>query len=340
MLKDTVKALSSLYGISGREESVREYIISQIEGTADYRVDNLGNLIVFKKGAKTPKNKVMLDAHMDEVGMVATYITSDGLIRFTTAGGINTKALIGKNVLVGEKKVNGVIGIVPIHLVDDGDRRKIPEKESLYVDIGASDADEAGEYVKPGDAIYFDSDYVEFGDGFIKGRALDDRVGCAILLEMLKSDLPFDMYFSFSVQEEVGTRGAAASAFSVNPDYAVAVETTTASDIPGVEGEKQVCRLGGGAVVSFMDRGTVYNHELFTRAFELAEEKNIKMQTKTMVAGGNNAAAIHKSAGGVKVLTVSVPCRYLHSPACVIKWEDVEESSRAVMALAEEFADA
>lgn len=340
MLKDTVKALSSLCGISGREESVRECIISQIEGTADYRVDNLGNLIVFKKGAKTPKNKVMLDAHMDEVGMVATYITSDGLIRFTTAGGINTKALIGKNVLVGEKKVNGVIGIVPIHLVDDGDRRKIPEKESLYVDIGASDADEAGEYVKPGDAIYFDSDYVEFGDGFIKGRALDDRVGCAILLEMLKSDLPFDMYFSFSVQEEVGTRGAAASAFSVNPDYAVAVETTTASDIPSVEGEKQVCRLGGGVVVSFMDRGTVYNHELFTRAFELAEEKNIKMQTKTMVAGGNNAAAIHKSAGGVRVLTVSVPCRYLHSPACVIKWEDVEESSRAVMALAEEFADA
>ncbi len=340
MLKETVKSLSELYGISGRENEVRDYIISEIKDYADYSVDPLGNLIVFKKGAETPKNKVMLDAHMDEVGFIVTYITDGGLLRFANAGGINTKSFLGRAVRVGKNKIPGVVGLVPVHLVDKAKSRSIPDKDSLCIDIGASTKEEALEYVKPGDSVYFDSDYVEFGENRVKCRALDDRAGCAILVEMIKSDLAYDMYFTFTVQEEIGTRGAQAAAFTVAPDYAICVETTTASDIPGVENEKQVCLLGKGAVVSFMDRSTLYGKELFENAFKLAARHGIKVQTKTVVAGGNNAGAIHKSRGGVKVLTVSVPCRYLHSPSCVIDFSDVEESYKLIKLLAEEYANA
>ncbi len=340
MLKQTVKELSALYGISGRENEIREYIIGKIAAYCEYSIDPLGNIIAFKKGAKAAKNKVMLDAHMDEVGLMVTYICDNGLLKFTKVGGINSKVLLGRTVKVGKNRLTGVIGIKPVHLTDRADERKIPDDDELYIDIGASSREEAAALVRPGDEVCFDSALVEFGDGFMKARALDDRVGCAILIEMITSEQPSDLWFSFSVQEEVGTRGAAASAFTIAPDYSVAVETTTASDIPGVEDEKRVCLLGGGAVVSFMDRGTVYNKELFDRAFELAGEKNIKIQTKTVVAGGNDSAAIHKSGKGVRALTVSVPCRYLHSPSCVIKWSDAEESLKLVQALAAEFADA
>jgi endoglucanase len=140
------------------------------------------------------------------------------------------------------------------------------------------------------------------------------------------------------VQEEIGTRGATTSAYTVKPDYAIVIETTTASDIPDTPENKKVCKVGKGAVVSFMDRGTVYSKELFDKAFEFAEKKGIRCQPKTLVAGGNDAGAIHKSRGGVKTLAVSVPCRYLHSPACVIKYSDVEESLGLIIAMAEEMA--
>ncbi len=340
MLKEYVRQLSTLNGISGRENEVRDCIIGQIKDYADYKTDPLGNLIVFKKGRKTPKNKVMLDAHMDEVGFIVTYICDNGLLKFSNVGGVNTKVFLGKTVKVGKDFITGVVGIVPVHLTEKDKLRDIPEKDSLYIDIGATSRDEALEYVRPGDSVYFDSDYVEFGENRIKSKALDDRVGCAILIDMIKSDLEYDLYFSFSVQEEIGTRGAAASSFEIAPDYAVCVETTTASDIPGVEDEKRVCLLGGGGVVSFMDRSTLYNKELFDRAFEIAEKNNVNIQTKTVVAGGNNAGAIHKSRGGVKVLTVSVPCRYLHSPSCVIDWNDVEHCKALIRLLSTEFANA
>ena len=181
-------------------------------------------------------------------------------------------------------------------------------------------------------------DFVEFGDGFIKAKALDDRAGCAILIELIRSELEYDTWFSFSVQEEIGTRGAQTSAFTIAPDYAIAVETTTAADISGVKDDKRVCICGEGGAVSFMDRRTIYSRELFDKAFEVAKEKNILCQPKTVVAGGNNAGAIHKSRGGVKTLTVSVPCRYLHSPGCVIKYSDAIESMKLIGAMAEEFA--
>lgn len=335
---EMIKELCALPGISGRENAVRDYIIEKIKDYAECSVDPLGNLIVFKKGKNPAKNKVMLDAHMDEVGMMITAITPEGFLRFVKVGGIDSRVMLGRAVKVGDKGVNGVIGIKPVHLVEKGQDADIPKADDLYIDIGAKSKEEAAEYVRPGDAAWFDSDFVEFGDGFIKAKALDDRAGCAILIELIRSELEYDTWFSFSVQEEIGTRGAQTSAFTIAPDYAIAVETTTAADISGVKDDKRVCICGEGGAVSFMDRRTIYSRELFDKAFEVAKERNIRCQPKTVVAGGNNAGAIHKSRGGVKTLTVSVPCRYLHSPGCVIKYSDAVESLKLIGAMAEEFA--
>ncbi|MBO5410618.1 MAG: M42 family peptidase [Clostridia bacterium] len=335
---ELIKELSNLPGISGRENSVRDYIIEKIKDYAEYSVDPLGNLLVFKKGKNRPSNKVMIDAHMDEVGYLVTGFTADGCLNVINAGGIDPRVVIGRAAFVGKNAVQGVFGIKPGHLLDSVENIPVPKTDALYIDIGAKDRAEAEEYVSLGDSVWFDSDFVEFGDGFVKAKALDDRVGCALMIEMIRSELEYDMWFSFSVQEEIGTRGAATAAFTIAPDYAIAVETTTAADVSGVKDEKRVCICGNGGVVSFMDRSTLYSKDLFDRAFEIAKEKNIAIQTKTVVAGGNDSGAIHKSRGGVKVLTVSVPCRYLHSPGCVIKYTDALVSLKLVKALAEDFA--
>lgn len=336
---EIIKELSLLDGTSGREEKIREYLISKLPESAEYSVDAMGNLIVFVKGNKPAKNKVMLAAHMDEVGMIVTYITDDGLIKFSNVGGIETAALLGKRVKVGDSGLPGVIGVVPIHLRRGDDELKMPKNSELYIDVGADKKEDLDGLVSLGDKVVFDSGCVEFGS-LLKGKALDDRAGCALMLDMIISGVEYDTWFAFTVQEEVGCRGAAAAAFNIEPDYAVVIETTTAADISGVSGEKQVCKLGSGAVIPFMDGASVYNLDLYKLAGRLAEEKGFKMQTKTVVAGGNDARTISNSRGGVKTLTVSFATRYLHSPSCVIAKSDIDQMRLAVKNIAEEFANA
>lgn len=335
------KDLSLIDGISSREDDVRNYIIDNIKDdkSCSFIIDNLGNLIVEKKGKTVPQNKIMIDAHMDEVGLIVSYITSDGFLKFHNVGGINEKVLLGRTVKVND--LTGVIGIKPIHLVPKDKSKNIPEMEDLCIDIGATSREEAEKYVSLGDSVSFVSEYTEFGKNneFIKAKALDDRLGCAVMLDLLLSEMEYDVTFTFTVQEEVGCKGAITATNRVNPDYAIALECTTASDVSGFDGEKKVCALLGGAVVSFMDRATVYPRDLYRKAMSVAKEKNIKAQTKTMVAGGNNAGQIHKSSDGVKCLAVSVPCRYLHSPSCVINKSDVEEVKKLVVELVELFAN-
>ena len=320
---EILKELCSLPGISGREDKVRDYIISKIDGFCEYEVDPLGNLIAFKKGAKTPENRIMFDAHTDEVGLIVTGVDSDGFIKFTNVGGVETEVIIGRNVRIGEKNIPGVLGIKPVHLIEKDEEQELPKKDDLYIDIGVKTKEEALSLVSLGEEIHFESEFIEFGDGFIKSKAIDDRAGCAVMIDLIRSELEYDCYFSFSVQEEVGLRGAGVSSFTVNPDYAIVLESTTAADISGVRGEKRVCVCGSGGAISFMDRATVYDIDLYRKALEVAKANNIKAQTKTRVAGGNDAGSIHKSRGGVKVLTISVPTRYLHSPCCVCKYEDI-----------------
>lgn len=339
---ETLKTLCTLDGTSGREEDVRNYIISRIEGKCEYTVDPLGNILAFKKGANVPKNKVMLSAHMDEVGFIVTYITDDGYIKFATVGGIDSKVIAGRTVKFSQSKkpVYGVIGLKAVHLIENSEKGKVPSVSQMCIDIGASSKEEAEKYVSIGDSAYFVSSAQEFGDNKFKAKAIDDRFGCSVLIKMIETVLPYDAHFAFLVQEEVGLRGAGSAAYTIKPDYAIVLESTTAADVAGVHGADCVCKLGSGAVVSFMDRSTVYNHEMFKGAFEIAKKNSIACQAKTMVAGGNDAGAIHKSCGGVKTITVSLPCRYIHSGTSVADKRDMKSCADLAVALYEEYANA
>lgn len=318
---ENLKELCLLNGISGDEKSVREYIISQIKDyVQSYTVDNLGNLIVFKKGKSSSDKNVLVSAHMDEVGLIATYINYDGTIKFDTVGGINPDVIIGRQVSVNG--LFGVVGTQAIHNIPQSQRGKEPNVQEMYVDIGTNSKEETLKYVSLGDSINFFSKYENFGNDYIKSKALDDRVGCAILIDLIKSNLEFDTYFTFVVQEEVGLRGSKVASYTVNPDYAIVLEGTTAGDIGGSVGEKKVCTIGDGAVVSFMDRRTIYDKELYRLCFDISKENNIPCQTKTMVAGGNDSGSIHISRGGVRTIAISVPCRYIHSGASVMALSD------------------
>lgn len=336
---ENLKELCELNGVSGGENKVREYIIDKIKDKADYSVDKLGNIIAFKKGLTVPKNKIMIDAHMDEVGLIITSIQSDGTLTFAEVGGIDPSVVIGRQVTVGAEELNGVVGAKAVHNLSADEREQPAKMESLYIDIGAADREEAEKYIALGDYAYFISEYTEFGNDVIKAKAIDDRFGCALMIDLINSELPYDLYFTFTVQEEIGLRGAKTAAYTVNPDIAIAVEATTAADIDGVAEQKQVCKMGNGAVVSFMDRGTMYNRDLYNIAFEQAKKKNIPCQTKSVIAGGNNSGAIHTTRGGIKTIAVSVPCRYLHSASSVANKNDMKACADMVNAIIEKAAE-
>ena len=302
---NTLKELCRLRGVSGDEDEVRRYIEEKAAPCADgVRTDALGNLIVFKKGKKPAGNRLMLAAHMDEVGIIITRITDEGFLKFGFVGGVDRRA-IGKPVVIGKNKVPGVIGLKAVHLVSREERKKVPKTEALYIDIGAKDRQAAEKLVELGDYGVFVCEPEEFGDGLFKARAIDDRVGCAVMLKLLEEDLPLDVTFAFTAQEEVGTRGAFGAAFSVTPEIALVLETTTAADLPGVEACRRVCYPGRGPVISYMDGGTIYDRELFDALRRLSEERGIPWQTKEYIAGGNDARTIQRSKAGVRVAAVS-----------------------------------
>ncbi len=330
-----LEKLCTAAGISGDEGEVRDIILEEIKDLADdIKVDNCGNIIAFKKGKTRPEKKLMLSAHMDEVGFIVTDILSNGDLKFACVGGINDSAVFAKQVFVGKNKLPGVVCCKPVHVLKADEKGKNPSPENLTIDIGASTKEEAMKYVRYGDSIVFDSIY-ENRDGRIISKAIDDRFGCLVLIELMRSEPVYDMTFVFCVQEEVGLRGSAAAAYTVAPDSAIVIEATTAADVPGNENEKKVCCVGKGAVVSFMDRATIYDKGYYELAMKTADENNIPAQTKTMIAGGNDAGAIHKSRGGVRTIAVSVPCRYLHANASLISTDDAQAVYDLVKILAE-----
>ncbi len=335
---DMLKKLCLADGVSSGEESVRNIIISEIRDYADsIETDRAGNLIVFKKGRERAVNKLLLSAHMDEVGFIVTYINPDGTLKIDEVGGIDRRVICGKRVTVGDKKLPGVFGLKPIHLCSGDSRKDIPKYNDMYVDIGAYDKADAEKFAAAGDLVAFEG-YYEENDRAVITKAIDDRAGCAVLIDMIKSDLPYDMTFTFVVQEEVGLRGAKTAAYSVDPEFAIVVETTTAADIPNVGNGKTVCTLGEGAVISFMDRRTIYDKELYKAAFSAAECAGVKAQAKQAVAGGNDSGVISTTRGGVRTIAVSVPCRYLHSPHTVAFKEDITAVEKTVEQLASRIA--
>ncbi|MCM1333508.1 MAG: hypothetical protein NC084_03220 [Bacteroides sp.] len=331
---ELIRALSSLNGVSGDEDAVRDFIADRLPADCIATTDPLGNLIVTKKGKTSPKNKVMLCAHMDEVGLIVTQITDEGLLKFAPVGGISPSAVYGRRVVFSDG-VRGVIAAKATHMVKGDEKEKQPKLDELWIDVGASSREEAGKKVRAGDRCTFESEFFLFGEDKMKGKALDDRVGCAILLSLLGEGLPYDLTAVFTVQEEIGTRGAACVAYTVRPDYAIVLETTTACDLPDIKGADRVCAVGGGAVVSYMDRATIYDKAIYRLALDLAADKKIAAQTKTKVAGGNDSGAIHKAVGGIRTAAISVPTRYLHTPACVMSRADAEAVDALARALYE-----
>lgn len=333
-----LKKLCLTDGVSSDEGRVRELIISEIEKYADsIETDSSGNLIVFKKGRERPVNKLLLSAHMDEVGFIITHVNADGTLCVDEVGGIDRRVIPGKRIRLCDSDIFGVFGVKPIHLLDSEGRNKIPKLSEMYADIGAKDKEDAENHITIGELAAFEGYYEDNGTS-ITAKALDDRAGCAVLIEMIKSELPYDMYFTFVVQEEVGLRGAKTAAYSVDPDFAIVVETTTAADIPDVDESKQVCRLGEGAVISFMDRRTIYDKELYREAFAAAKNAGVKAQAKQAVAGGNDSGVISVTRSGVRTIAVSLPCRYLHSPHTVAYKEDLIAVEETVKALANRIA--
>lgn len=331
-----LKDLCSINGISGDESQVRDFICTKIDGKCEYNIDALGNIIAFKKGRKTPDKKIMISAHMDEVGMIVTSIKNDGTLTLSSVGAVDPKVVIGRQVTIGKSKITGVIGSKAVHNLSDDEKKTNPDFEKLFVDIGSLNKEEASAIIALGDSVYFESDFIEFGEGYLKGKAIDDRFGCAVMIEMINGELEYDCWFTFVVQEEVGLRGSKTAAYKVNPDFAIVIEATTAADIPGASDEKKCCVLGNGATVPFMDRSTIYDKELFALTKMIAKENSIGWQTKTTVAGGNDSGAIHVSRDGVRTIAVSVPCRYLHSPSCVIKKTDADDCYKLIQKLFDE----
>ncbi len=319
-----LEKLCNLDGVSGNEGALREFIKAEITPFADsITVDSMGNLLAFKKGADSSKT-VMLSAHTDEVGLIISKITKEGYLEFQTVGGIDTRVIISKKVRIGNNKIKGIIGIKAIHLTTKSERESVPKIKDLYIDIGAKDEEDAKKYVKLGDYAAFDTEAEMFGEKTIKAKAIDDRAGCYILIELIKNPVLYDTWFCFCTQEEVGLRGAKVAAAKINPDIALVIEATTCSDVKGsVEHTYSTC-MGKGAAISFMDRTTIVNQELYQWLYNLAKENNIPVQYKTLIAGGNDAGIIHLSNGGVPTLSVSVPCRYIHSPASLASLDDID----------------
>lgn len=324
--------LTSLFGASGSEGDVRQAIYHEIKDHCDrIETDGLGNLIAFKKGAAEAPFTVLLSAHMDEVGLMVTHIDSEGYLKFDTVGGIDPRILPGMHVVIGKRKYHGVIGVLAPHLTKG--EEKAPTVEDLCIDIGAKDKEDAETLVQIGDMVGFDSDYQEFGEGLVRAKALDDRAGCYVLTELLKKDLPFDLYCAFTVMEEVGCLGAITAAYGVHPQYAVILEGTTAGDIHTDGNKSPVCRVGKGPVLSFMDGTAIYDREFYSLAMDAAREAGIPVQTKEAVAGGNESGTFQRSWNGCKVLAVSVPCRYIHTPVSVASLDDIENTLRLTQAI-------
>ncbi|MBQ6999204.1 MAG: M42 family metallopeptidase [Clostridia bacterium] len=331
-----LKELTQLNGVAGCESAVREFIMEKIALYADdITVDTMGNLIAFKKGSGKSGKKIALCAHMDEVGFIVSGITDDGYIKFKPVGGIDERILLSKRVTIGKDKISGVIGIKAVHLSTPEEREAVVKQKDMYIDIGAKDKESAEEVVALGDYIAFDSDYLEFGNGKIKAKAIDDRAGCAILIECMKKDYTNDMYFCFTVQEETGLKGAAIVAHRLQLDAAFIVESTTAADVPGLEEHEYATSLGSGPAITVMDGASNSSKALNNYIFDLANENNIKYQLKRTVFGGNDARAFATRGGACATAAISLPCRYIHSPVCIADMADFELTMSLVQAIAE-----
>ncbi len=333
-MHELLKNLSEASGVSSAEKEVRILIRDLIEDHVDeWHVDAMGNLIALKSGTGELDMRVMLDAHMDEVGLMVSEIDSSGLLKFDTVGGIDDRTLLGQVVEIGPKKITGVIGVRPIHLLKANQRNSIVKRDSMRIDIGAKNKSAAAGKVSVGDLAAFVSAYEENGSTAV-GKAFDDRAGCASLIEVLQGDrYPFDLAAAFTVQEEVGLRGATVAAYAIKPDVAFVLECTPAYDLPNKNDVSSNVALGKGPSIYVMDRVTIQDPRLVRHIMRTATEHDIPFQIRQPGGGGTNTAAIQPVHGGVPAATIAVPGRNAHTPHMMINLEDYDNVVRLLKAV-------
>jgi len=335
-----LQELCDARGVSGDEGDVREVLLRAVEPYVDeHLVDALGNLLCLRRARTTERiawpQKVMVAAHMDEIGLVVTGINTDGTLRFGKVGGIDDRVLASRTVLVGKDRVPGVIGTPPIHLTSATDRNKAVEADKLVIDIGATSKEAAERAINLGDYATFRISYETLDDGglrSVKGKAFDDRAGCAVLAALLDEDYAFDLWAAFTAQEEVGLRGARVGAHRVAPDVAFALEGTICDDLPKDEDVSPVTEVGKGPAITFMDRSVISDARLVRLLVRTAQEKGIPYQFKRAVAGGTDSGAIHLTREGVPAATVAVPVRYIHAPAGILSLNDLDHTVQLLKA--------
>ena len=330
-----LKELSEAIGISGNEREVRAVLLDAVrEHVDEVKVDAMGNLLTFKRGTGRQRMRVMLAAHMDEVGLMVVGHDKDGFLKVGAVGGIDPRLLPGTLFKVGPERFPGVIGIKPIHLLEDEEGEKVSKIQDLVLDIGTTSKDEAKKLAPLGTYAAFATEFRDLGESLglgstVSGKAFDDRAGCAVLAELLRGErFRFDLHAAFTVQEEIGLRGARVAAYTIEPDCAFALEGTIADDIPKDKDASPTTELGKGPAITVMDHTFIADRRLVQLLTSTADELDIPYQFKQPGIGGTDAGAIHQARTGVPSVTVAVPCRYIHSPVAILSLDDFENTVR------------
>ena len=323
--------LSGISGISGDEQAVAAAIIRKIEGYARWELDPMGTLYVYKEGRQRRNQPLLVQTCMDETGLLISHVTDEGYLRFVTVGELDSRILPGRQVLVGENKIPGVISCKAIHQTSREEREKPIPSDKLLIDIGASGKEEAQQLVKVGDSAVFLSEFERLGGRRVKGKALDTRMGCAILISLIRAELTYDTVFAFTTRHHAGG-GESFAAFTVNPARAIVLAGIAADDLPGGKGD---CALGKGGVLPLMERGTRYDRKLAGEVISTASIAGIPLQTEYALTGTTPAGRVHHSRGGIPTVFLGLPCRYIGSPAVVADEADMEAVEALTMALIE-----
>lgn len=327
-----LKTLSELPGAPGREHKVRDFIREQVEPHVDeIRVDALGNLICRKNPASGHGEKVMLACHMDEIAFYVRNIDDDGFIRLQQLGGFDVRNLFARRVRIETREGDEIIGNLnssgrPIHIATEEERNKIPKIHELFVDTGLS-GEEVNERIRPGDPVTLIQDFIEMGD-LASGKCLDNRASCwlgiRVLEQLSDADIDVDLHVVFTVQEEIGVRGAITSSYDIDPDVGIAIDTTLAVDTPGVPDEEQITHLGEGVAIKIMDSYSVSHKDLVDEFVDLAESREIPHQFEILPLGGTDAGALQRARSGSRAITLSIPTRYIHTVTETIHRHDLE----------------
>ncbi len=332
-LSQNLEKLGKAQGVAGRENEVRDLMIKLLEPYADeVIVDRMENVVAVKKGQKNSL-KVMLAAHMDEVGLMIKNVTKEGFLQFTKMGGIDDRILLAQkvNVLTLERSLPGIIGAKPPHIQKEEERKKIMAFDELFIDIGAASREDAQKMgVKIGDPVAFDPSYVRMGKDTIMGKAFDDRAGCAVMIETMRllNETESTVYAVGTVQEEIGLRGAATATFGVDPDVGIALDVTVAGDVPGVREFDTTVKMGKGPVLMVSDSGMITHPKMLRWLIGTAEENKIAYQMETGLMGTTDAARMALTRAGVPSGTISIAARYIHSPVGMVSLKDLEDCSK------------